>query len=929
MAKKSPQLYSISKTFVWFAIVSFALLGSLVAIVVTDYSREWKTWQKKFVQLKIQKGQKELGAAAAKLDKAKLETLKKQQASAETAFNAHKKDFEILRKGLEGLDARLTKAMAHYQDLKQFQDSYKYFYEEYARHHDNRTAAYDKKLKAIGPRVVEAKRAVEKLENEKEGKTAQLEEYQAKQKTLQKQADELVDGYARIEARLKTLKPSLAKDVLNAPMLDFLAPTLKVQQIVLDDLYDDYHFAKTQKVDRCITCHLGIDQKGFEDAPQPFKTHPKLELYLGASSAHPVEKFGCTVCHSGSGHSVSFKDSAHTPRNESQAKEWEKKYQWRELEKWEAKMLPAQYIQAACAKCHHGAVEVPQADKLNRGRKIAETQGCFNCHKIQGFEGRWQVGPALENVGSKLEQDWMLRWLHDPTAFRPSTKMPRIFHLSNTSAPDDVDKDDAAIAGIVAYLIKNSGAVALNAPPVQGEIARGEKLVKDLGCLGCHSAAGVKAGDFAPELSGLGSKVRADWLYTWLKNPKHYSPHTRMPDLRLSDQEAADITAYLISLRNEGFEKRPLPPVKPQVVDDMILASLQGTLRRSEAETALAAMGTEEKMLYLGKKAIAHQGCFSCHAIKGFDAMKPIGADLSNEGRKDIHQLDFGFTSIERSRHAFIEQKFKDPRIFDQGKLKDYYDKLRMPQFRFDDEEMEALTTFVLSLTEEQIPLGMQKRLDLNERQIEKGRLLTAKLNCTGCHTLDGKEGLLRQMAEDPGAAPPTLDGEGAKTQEKWLHAFLHHPSTIRPWLSTRMPTFHFNEEELTTLVEYFTYLAHEDISYKGLDLPPTSPEKLAAGKELFEKLQCIKCHQVNASSSAMGVSFLAPDLTLTKQRLKPDWAEEWIKDPQALQPGTMMPAFFPDGETPVPDILGGKAQEQIQAIRDYLYTYETAPQES
>jgi mono/diheme cytochrome c family protein len=269
-------------------------------------------------------------------------------------------------------------------------------------------------------------------------------------------------------------------------------------------------------------------------------------------------------------------------------------------------------------------------------------------------------------------------------------------------------------------------------------------------------------------------------------------------------------------------------------------------------------------------------------------------------------------------------QKLKDPRSFDQGKVKEYHDKLRMPQFNLTDEERNAITTFVLSLTEEQVPLEMQKRLTTEEQKVEKGRTLVKKLNCSGCHTLDGHEGGIRKaMQDDLGAAPPIIEGEGAKVKEEWLHAFLHHPTVIRPWLTYRMPTFNFSDEELKTLVEYFAYQAHQEVSYKGYEAPPTSAEKVQAGKELFEKFQCAKCHQVNTESAAMGSSFLAPDLTLAKHRLKPEWIKNWVKDPQAIQEGTMMPGFFPEGQSPVEDILGGDAQKQIEAIRDYLYQYE------
>ncbi len=947
MAKPSPTLYSVEKTFFWFAIISVVLTTSLAMIVLTDYTREWKSYQKQFVRLKIEKAKEKLKSAEKNLDAKKIESLKKAVAEADLSLKNHRSQIQATQKDIEKLDSKFAKTKTSSQDLKQFQDSYKYYFEEFRLHQDPKADEYASKLKALEPRLAEAKLELEDFEKQKETLEAKLQSFYSKEKALQKDLDKALEEKTGIEKQIEKLKPTLAKDILNAPMIDFVAPSLRIQQVVLEDLTDDYHFAKVQKVDRCTTCHLGIDQKGFENAPEPFKTHPKLELYLGSASPHPIEKFGCTVCHGGNGHSVSFKDSAHMPQTTAQGDVWKKKYHWEALEKWDAKMLPLNYVQASCAKCHNSGVQVPQADRLNEGRRLARTYGCFNYHKIQGFsagggpasggENSWKVGAGLEHVQSKLSKEWIIKWLHDPTHFRASTKMPKVFHLSNTSSPEEVDRDNAAIESIAVYLLKNSESVSLTAPPVPGDAQNGEKLVKEIGCLGCHSAAGLSLNKYAAELSGLGSKVTPEWLYSWLKDPKHYLKNTRMPNLRLTDQQAADITSYLLSLKNEKFDQSTAPAAKLEVVNQMIVESLQGTMRRKEAEEKSASMTPEERFEFLGKKSILHQGCFTCHSIKGFsaeggpasggeDTVKPIGADLSNESRKDIHQFDFGFVELEPTRQAWIEQKLKDPRIYDKGKVKAYYDKLRMPQFNLTDEQRSALTTFVLSLTQEQIPLEMQKRLDLNEVRIEKGRLLVQKLNCNGCHTFDGKVGSLRQYHEDEetlGSAPPMLDGEGAKVQEKWLHEFLKEPSTIRPWLTYHMPTFNASEEELGDLVETFAFLSHRKISYQGPEIPQSSPEKLRAGKELFEKLQCIKCHQVNTNTAVMGTSFLAPDLTLTKKRLKPDWVHEWIQDPQKLDPGTMMPAFFPDGETAITDVLGGNTNEQIQAIRDYLYQYE------
>ena len=45
-------------------------------------------------------------------------------------------------------------------------------------------------------------------------------------------------------------------------------------------------------IDRCITCHTGIDDPRMADEKHPFRTHPGTLL-----SVHPPGRFGCTVCH--------------------------------------------------------------------------------------------------------------------------------------------------------------------------------------------------------------------------------------------------------------------------------------------------------------------------------------------------------------------------------------------------------------------------------------------------------------------------------------------------------------------------------------------------------------------------------------------------------------------------------------------------------
>lgn len=919
--KKQPTLYDVEKTHMWFAITSMVLLASLIWMVMADYNRDWKGWQKQFVQEKKQILQKKFDALP--VDEAKIKQLQESLSGAQGALLGHKTQLDKLEKEYQSLALSRVKINQKYQDQKQYHDSYRYYFEE-ARHKGDKEQAesYQKQMKDLVPGINQMEvdlqvldEKMEAVEAEKQGIYALRDDVQAKITAITKEGDSL-------KKQIKKLGFNPANLLLDAPMLDFMAPSLKVQQVVLEDLFDDYHYAKVAKVDRCTTCHLGIDQAGFEDAPQPFKSHPKLDLYLSAESPHALEKIGCTVCHSGSGHSVDFTYSAHTPQNEEQGQEWKEKYNWHRLEKWEKPMLPMQNIEASCVKCHRSVVEVPGAESLNKGRDLARLYGCLGCHKIGEMEESWKAGPSLMSVKSKLSEEWIKKWLHDPKSFRHSTKMPRMFHLENIETAEDHARAEAEIASIARYLLSHSKETSLKATSVTGDESNGQQLIEKIGCLGCHTSNGMSFNDYGPELTHLGSKVTKEWLFDWLKDPKHYSPEARMPNMRLSDQEAMDIAAYLLSQKNLEFEAIEETEISEDILDGLVMDYLTRSMSRTQAQTRKTEMDLAEKLNFVGEKTIGFRGCYACHDIAGFEDAKQIGTELSNHGNKNIHQLDFGFSHIEHTREAWFARKLDRPQSFDEGKEKSYFEKLRMPHFGFSDEEIGYLTTFLLSLTTDEIPMERQRLLSESDVMMEKGRYLIARSNCYGCHSIDGKEGNIQAYYPEKGNAPPTLEGEGAKVQEPWLHSFLEEPETIRPWLDVRMPTFGFNDAEAEALVYYFTHAAEKSPSYLGYPAPEATDEELASGQKLFEAFQCMKCHQTGDAAAKLGASFRAPDLAIAKDRLQPKWVEDWLADPSALQDGTKMPAFWPDGQAYLTDVLDGDATRQMAAVTAYLFRY-------
>jgi hypothetical protein len=92
-------------------------------------------------------------------------------------------------------------------------------------------------------------------------------------------------------------------------------------------------------------------------------------------------------------------------------------------------------------------------------------------------------------------------------------------------------------------------------------------------------------------------------------------------------------------------------------------------------------------------------------------------------------------------REGFIWQKLHAPRSYDFKKTenKGYNERLRMPQFPFDEDDIEAVMTFVLGLVSE--PPADQYLASYKdnprERAIIGGTKMVEQFNCGGCHQLD------------------------------------------------------------------------------------------------------------------------------------------------------------------------------------------------
>jgi cytochrome c2 len=935
-----------------FALSSVALLLAFSWMIWADYDREWKRYQLQFNRLELRLTQQQIEEALGQVDTVRRQEVEELLARAQQEDRARRAEIARARAELERLHGRWYAVDQNFRFTKARIDVARYEYEDAAHRGTRATERRLRRLRELEEQWREYRLELEAVEAERDAASARLAELEQIRGDAERARQELFGEKERLEERLRRIQPGLVSFVRNLPILDLANPSLKVEQIITADLQDDVIFTSTEKVDRCTTCHLGIDKRGYEDAPQPFRTHPELELYL--QGAHAVERIGCTVCHQGRGRATRFVAAVHTPATKEQEREWGRYSRTREYERWhhwDLPMLARGTTESQCRKCHQGVLEVPRAERLNAGLLMVERYGCYGCHRIERFDGLRKVGPDLTRVTGKTSEEWIYRWIAEPKAFR-ETRMPQAWGVRIDETDEQRAMNAAEANAVTAYLVAKSSRESYPAPPA-GDLEAGRRLVERVGCLGCHRIGddrrGVSALDatnyraHGPHLDGTGSKVDAGWLYAWLRDPKAYWAETRMPRLRLSPREAADITAYLMSLRNEEFEARPRPTLDPALRDEIILSQyLETQTTVAEAKARLQAMNDHERTLFLGERTIARYGCFGCHLIEGFEQTPPIGVELTEQGSKLVERLDFGFEhgKIPHTLPGWLHRKFMEPRVFDRDKQKRPEELLRMPKFHFSSEEADALVTAVMSFTKERIPLAAQRRLDGDEQAAEAGWRLVREYNCRGCHQVGETGGSIQAVIKDQlesaggdvlqaGAlSPPMLYnagskiGQGSRTHTPWLHDFLKDPSEeVRPWLEVRMPSFDFTEQQLNTLTRYFAAL--DRVPYPYEPEPVITPVMVATGKDLFDRWQCVRCHVVAGKLPDQDPVNMAPDLAKVPDRLRADWLTQWLKEPSRIQPGTRMPASFPEdpAENAFPEILGGDQMKQIEAVRAYRLT--------
>ena len=592
----------------------------------------------------------------------------------------------------------------------------------------------------------------------------------------------------------------------------------------------------------------------------------------------------------------------------------------------------------------------------------------FQSHSL--MQDMKKVGPNLKDIRLKLNKNWIPVWLKKPTDFRPTTKMPN-FRLT-----------DHQIQAISAYIWQS----AFTDPvPKQktGNADHGKELFETRGCLACHSIGegnNMLGGTFAANLTREGEKANYDYLVRWIHNARQrtrpYCPYEKK-DIGPEDYAKKGVP-YVFDLQhsqcpNDGHELQVqnmtvMPSLRLSEADAQDIATyLMAQKKQEPSSYPDASFMDDPKLAAEGKTWVRHFGCSGCHEISGFEGEGRIGTELTFEGSKPIERLDFAlFTEVAQrgskepitnpedlarlpegpakgpwyDHKGFFEHKLAEPNIYDQGKSKSETEALRMPNLHLTKEQIRDLTTFLLGSEETSLPASYQYKPGDARHDIQEGWWIVKKYNCMGCHQFIPTQSTilmtLPQYRENPEQLPPKLLTEGARVDPEWLLRFLSNPSLsdsdtnrngVRPYLKVRMPTFSFSDNELRKLVRFFVALSQQPLPYIPEPVPTLSAKETDMARSLFSSTAapCLKCHATG--DAAHDVHATAPNFLLARQRLKPDWVERWIIDPQAISPGTSMPSglFRKQGSQwvfagPTPSSFQGYDKDETKLLVDYIF---------
>jgi len=169
---------------------------------------------------------------------------------------------------------------------------------------------------------------------------------------------------------------------------------------------------------------------------------------------------------------------------------------------------------------------------------------------------------------------------------------------------------------------------------------------------------------------------------------------------------------------------------------------------------------------------------------------------------------------------------------------------------------------------------------------VVRGKNIWESNNCMGCHTIFGEGAYYA----------PELTKVYTRRSEEFIKMFLKDPNAMYPG-KRKMVKYDFSDGEIDDLISFLKWCGEVDLN--GFPAEPYLKKYTTTGinssvnaninrPEMFDKL-CLTCHTLGGKGTRIEP---APTLDNIGSIRDKNFLERWLKDPNAVKKGALMPKF-------------------------------------
>lgn len=529
---------------------------------------------------------------------------------------------------------------------------------------------------------------------------------------------------------------------------------------------------------------------------------------------------------------------------------------------WEEEGMPRQTIPPTAYSAE--PTDAAKLGELRRHGRMAFTQNnCAKCHAPgAGFGAApmpetGEIAPILAGIGDRVSEEWLRKWIVDPVALKPTTRMPR---LMDPGTPEGLQ----AAADLAAFLTSTKTGTAA-AEPDAGLAKQGGVHFHELGCVACHFPAGGEAqadGTGRVPLNNVASKYLPGQLAEFLKKPEAYHPFTGMPNFRLSGDEAASLAAFLRA-ESQGKETKTgySFPAGDAARGAVIAESMQcGTCHPGSP-------GGVPKTASLDAIFKADWEKAGCVAVGGKKPGQPV--PNLREGEREA------LLAFSKAGHASLMKD--NPAEFAERQI----DAKRCTACHMIDNKPALLDSLHGSTA------GLAAHVEGLDERVDQTR--------------------------------PQLTFVGEMLYTSYIEAMLAGSAEPRPrpWLGTRMPSFGAYAKPFAEGLSRMHGFEPCGPAKVAVDKDMAEIGGKLAGAEGFG---CTTCHGIGDQAPTAAFEVGAVNFKLVPQRIREGYFHRWMDNPAAVIPGNKMPRYAEGNVSQRGDVLDGDARKQFEAIWQWLH---------